>query len=245
MKNWLNDALLNCHQSIPEEVLGYYLGRGLPKTTVDSIHVGEWVVPDSDPPDPKFSEDFGPRGSRITGYLSIPMWTPSGKILGVEFRCWREKKKVKKFFLPDAEWAAAFVGMCPEVLEKIKNGANIWLVEGVFDLTIGHVIPDKDVVLGCGGAKISASQKNFIVRFLRPGSQVFLVFDEDQTGREHAGGYVDQRTGRYVPGVRDKLEREGVAVQEVRYRGGKDPGEIWDSRGRAGLLEAFNMKGCR
>ncbi len=240
MKTWLYEALIDCHQSMSEDVFGHYLGRGLSTQQVADLKVGEWVLPDRPAPDVNFIQKQGSLGQAVQGWLSLPVWTPSGRILGVEFRCWRDKKQVRKYFLPEANWTAAFVGMCPEALDKIWSGGDVWLVEGVFDLALGHIIPTRDVILGCGGAKLSTFQRDFLVRFMRPGAQVYLVFDEDKTGREQAAGHVDERTGRYIQGVQDKLERVGLRVLDCRYRGGKDPGEIWDDGGRVALLKAFN-----
>lgn len=243
MKSWLEEGLLNSHQSMNEDSLGYYLGRGIPSWMVAALKMGVFIPPDTQAPDKDFVNKQGYHGEEVSGWFSIPVWTPSGKILGVEFRNppVSEKKKVRKFFLPEANWTASFMGMCPEVMQKIADGADIWLTEGIFDLCIAHVIPSKDVALGCGGAKISAPQKDFLKRFLRKGSVVKIVFDEDQTGREHSEGYVDPQTGRYILGVLEKLERERIPVVSIRYQGGSDPGEIWDSGGRVALRESFNL----
>jgi DNA primase len=67
-----------------------------------------------------------------------------------------------------------------------------------------------------------------------------VCFDEDATGRGMAEGRVDN-TGAFHKGAKQALERVNVNVQVVRYRGGKDPGEIWDSGGRAALRAAFSQ----
>ena len=66
-----------------------------------------------------------------------------------------------------------------------------------------------------------------------------MVYDNDETGRRQTVGYVDTVTGKRRWGALDVLRRVGVKARDVPYRGGKDPGEIWEKQGTAGLRRAF------
>ena len=108
-------------------------------------------------------------------------------------------------------------------------------------MALAHVIPEGDVVLGCGTARLSRDQTNFLARFLTSSSMVHVAFDEDETGRRMVTGYEDPKTGKWVTGVLDWLERVHINSRHVRYRGGKDPGEIWEAGGKPALRKAFNL----
>ena len=116
------------------------------------------------------------------------------------------------------------------------------MVEGVFDLALAHVVPEKDVVLACGTARLVRSQLDFLVRFLGPTAMVHVVFDEDETGRRQVSGYTDEATGKWVLGVLQRLERVNLPCRWVRYLGGKDPGVIWEQGGREALRETFKLR---
>jgi hypothetical protein len=235
---WLHQALVDSAIGVPEEAEGYCLGRGLPESIMQECRVGVWNPPEEPSPDAEFTRRFGARGDAVAGWLSIPLWAPSGKLLGVEFRRWQGDKAVMKHYLPPSKWTATFAGMSHTAMERIWAGADVWLVEGIFDLALAHVA--QGVVLACGGARLSHAHAQFISRFLRRGATAYVCFDEDATGRGMAEGRMDN-TGAFHKGAKQALERVNVNVQVVRYRGGKDPGEIWDSGGRAALRAAFSQ----
>lgn len=238
MKTWLHDALQIAAGHIPEEAMGYCLGRGLPEPFMQECRIGMWALSESPCPDPEYTRRFGPHGEAVLGWLSVPVWAPSGKLLGVEYRRWRGEKGVMKHFLPPSKWTPTFYGMTPTSLSHIWDGADIWLVEGVFDLAIIHALPRRAVALACGGAHLSSDQVNFLSRFMQPQANVYLAFDEDATGRGMADGRTDA-TGGFHKGARQRLEDVNLRVQTVRYRGGKDPGAIWEAGGKPALQAAF------
>jgi hypothetical protein len=240
MREWLTNALLDSAESIPEEAEGYILGRGLPYRLMEEMRVGVWRCPEAPCPDGVFDHRHGTGGSRVDHWLSIPLWSPRGRVVGVEFRRWDGEKSVSKYFLPDTAWSPVFAGMTPSSLNRIWKGGDIWLVEGIFDLALTHAIPDKDVALSCGGAKITPNQVSFIQRFLDPQAMVHVAFDMDETGRKMAQGYQHPDTGRRVWGVVERLEREGIRCRDVQYRG-KDPGDVWERTGTSGLQRAFRL----
>lgn len=233
---WLESALYEAAERLSEDAEGYCLGRGLPEGIMRECRVGVWRALTDDCPDETFKARFGPRGRPLDGWLTFPVWAPSGKLLGAEFRRWDGEKQVVKHYLPPSKWAPVFFGMCYPALVKIASGADVWLVEGVFDMAVGHVTDG--VVLSCGGAKVSHAHARFLSRFMQPGSTVFLCFDEDPTGRGMAVGRRDN-AGAWHAGGKQMLEGVGLRVQDVRYRGGKDPGAVWDLGGRDALRAAF------
>jgi hypothetical protein len=242
VNEWLTEALLSSAADLPEEVEGYILGRGLRFGWMEEMHIGLWSPPSDSAPGEGFRKRHGSRGQYQAGWLSVPYWSPRGLLLGVEFRTWdAPEKKVRDYRMPSSVFSPVFLGLTPSVFGKIWTGGDIWLVEGVFDIALGQVVPEKDVVLGCGTARLVRSQLNFILRFLDPTAMVHVVFDEDETGRKQLTGFTDEKTGRWIPGVIARLERVGVRCRAVRYRGGKDPGEIWENGGKAALSRAFKL----
>ena len=140
MKEWLTDHLISCADEIPESAEGHCLGRGLPFRLLREMQVGLWSPSDRDAPDPTFRQRYGNRGGELDGWISVPMWSPRGKVVGVEFRRWDGEKGSQKFFLPDSRWLPVFTGLVPSVLNRIWKGGDVWLVEGLFDLSIAHAI---------------------------------------------------------------------------------------------------------
>lgn len=241
MREWLTASLLQSAEDLTEELEGYILGRGIPQLLMEELRLGSWAPQASQAPDVLFGGRHGDRGEKRAGWLSVPFWGPRGNVLGVEFRRWDGTKEITEHRLPDSKWSPVFIGLTPSVLREIWGGADVWLVEGLFDLAITHVLPPKNVALACGTARVSRAQVAFLQRFLKPSARVFVAFDEDETGRKHALGYRDERTNHWVPGAVQILDKVGVSAQVVRYFGGKDPGVIWERGGRPALASAFHF----
>jgi DNA primase len=241
MREWFASALLVSSDTLPEQAEGYMLGRGLPHALATEMRVGLWRSSDEGCPDSTFAARYGGRGHRVEGWLSIPMWSPRGQILGVEYRRWDGEKGSQKFYMPESKWLPVFTGLVPSALNRIWRGADVWLVEGVFDLAVAHAIPSKDVALACGGAKITPNQLAFLRRFLSDRAWVHVCFDMDETGRNMAHGYTHPDTGKRVWGVVERLTRAGIKARVVEYRGGKDPGEIWEAEGTEYLRRALSL----
>lgn len=241
MDKWLSHTLLASAESVPEDAEGYWLGRGLPGVLASEMRVGLWRCPAEESPDPIFSKRYGPVGQRIDHWITVPMWSPRGKLVGVEYRRWDGEKGSQKFYLPESNWLPVFTGLVPSALNRIWKGADVWLVEGLFDLALAHAIPSKDVALACGGAKITPNQLAFLQRFMAPRAQVHVCFDMDETGQNMAHGYTHPDTGKRVWGVAERLGRAGISARVVQYRGGKDPGEIWESYGTKALRHALSL----
>ena len=241
MREWLTKAVFDSALDLPEELEGYVFGRGLDFAIAEEMRVGLWRPPSTPSPDPVFNKRNGAHGEYRAGWLTAPMWSPRGELVGVEFRVWDGPKEIRDFRLPHSKWVPVFLGLTPSVLRKIWDGGDVWLVEGLFDCSLQHAVPSTDVVLGCGTARLSRLQLLFLTRFLRPWAQVHVVFDMDATGRRQITGFTDEASGKWVPGVPDRLNRVGIRNEAPVYRGGKDPGEIWDSGGAAALRESFNL----
>lgn len=239
---WLHEALLVAAGELSEEARGYALGRGLKKALIEELRIGQWVSPNIESSDPTFAEKNGPRGKSRSGWLTVPYWSPRGKALGVEFRTWdQEQKTVRDYRVGEAKFSPNFIGMAPSVLDKVWRGGDVWLVEGVFDLALAHVVPPRDAVLACGTARLTQPQLEFLLRFLDPAATVHVAYDEDETGRKQLTGYRDDKTGKWYSGVPDRLQKVGVRSRAVRYSGGKDPGEIWERGGKQALAKAFRL----
>jgi len=242
MQEWLTQMLTAAHQNLTEEAEGFILGRGLPSAYASQMGIGLWAPGTTPAPDETFRKVHGTSGQYRTGWLSIPLWSPRGKALGVVFRRWDGEKEMRDYRIPQTAWIPVFEGMTEQAFQKIWDGGDVWLVEGVFDMALAHIVPDKDVVLSCGTARLSRNQLNFLHRFMSPKATVHVAFDEDETGRKQVLGYQDPQ-GKRVLGVLERLQRVGLRCHDVRYTGGKDPGEIWESGGARLLRTRFRIGG--
>jgi len=242
VQGWLLEAVLASAAALPAEVRGHAMGRGLKGALVDEMRMGVWVPPATPSPDPTFNHRNGPYGQYRESWLTVPYWTPRGRLVGIEFRTWDQpEKEVRDYRMPEGQWVSAFIGLTPSATRKIWEGGDVWLVEGVFDIALQHAVPEGDVVLACGTARLSRQGLLFLQRFLDPRAMVHVAYDNDPTGRRQLEGFTDDATGRWIPGVPARLERVGVRNRPVHYRGGKDPGEIWEAGGTAALARAFNL----
>ena len=125
----------------------------------------------------------------------------------------------------------------PRVAEALWNGGNVWVVEGVYDLcALEWCIPQSDAVLATLRAGISHSTVEFIARFCT--NTVYMVYDNDASGRNATYGWRDAQTGKFRPGALSLLTKAGVRAVDYRYKG-KDPGEVWSKGGIERLRQTF------
>lgn len=237
---WLNETLTEC--SLSDAQREYLLARGAKEERIHTLQVTGWN-PDLCPPqgDTEWLK-FGSLGKaeQMRGRLVFPHLSGQGRLLGVDFRSCQGSKRISRYNLPEAAWVPSFVGLNPSVMDRIWKGVEIWLVEGVFDLfALDWVVPSTSIILGCGRAGLNQLQFAFLDRFCDRTHPIYVCFDEDPPGRKGVEGFTHQETGQFFQGVRDRLRFKGFQVVDVRYRGGKDPGEIWDRSGREGLERAF------
>lgn len=222
MEAWL-EARIKQGQPFSGAALDYVLGRGGKPKTIEGLDLSNWLETPDEAPSEDFKAKYGPTGERLEGSFMIPLRSPKGKLLGVQFQKPDSRFMLRHLF-PEADWHPIFFGL-PKAMAAIWSGAEVWLGEGFFDLTaLEWVMPPGHVVLGCLTAKLSDNQAAFLQRFA---SKVHLVFDEDKIGR-----------GASYKALR-KLQELEVTARQVKYSGGKDPGAIWDNFGEAGLFEAF------
>jgi len=181
-----------------------------------------FVCPPDPAPDPDFREKYEDHGGFFEGRLILPLYTPRGQLCGWDSRA-TTYKSASRFILPRARWNPTFVGM-PRMMPRIWARQPVWIAEGLFDLfALEQLYPDA-AILGAGTARLVPSQLDFLQRFA---SEVNLVFDRDKTGREGT-----------EKALKD-LRYRRVECRDIPYRGGKDPGEIWDSGGLTALRECF------
>ena len=240
MRAWLEGAL-ESGRNLPEDAFGYLLGRGMRESTIDRLGMTLWRTPEEPCPDAEFNDRYK-GGSYLDGRIACPALSPRGSLIGFEGRTWQtgDQKRITDFRLPESKWNPFFLGLTPDIMERIWEGADVWIVEGLFDLAaMERVVPRKDVVLATVRAKLGDTHVEFLRRYVRHGC-VYIVYDNDETGRKQTHGWVDDRTGKRRWGALDQLNRVGVTCQHVPYQGGKDPGVIWDRGGQAGLEAAFS-----
>jgi len=230
---WLSDHLRNL--SLSEEAEGYLLGRGATPEAIEHFRFVEWVPANTTAPDPLFRERYGNRGERWTGRLVYPLLSPSGGLIGVEARSMAEKA-ISEFRTPEARWNPVMVN-APEAARKMWEGGSVWVTEGIFDLLpMRMIVPDTDVVIATLTARLSRSHLDFLTRFLQ--NQVYMVYDNDATGRKATLGWEDEKTGKKHPGALTLLRKSGLRATDYRYRG-KDPGEVWSAGGIRNMRRVF------
>lgn len=237
MTPWLAEALKRC--TLTEPVRGYLLGRGAKESSILDLGVVTWTLPHEEKVGPEaFQTRYGPpRGLDITGWLVCPLYSPKGNIIGFEARNTKQKA-LSEFVLPEGAWNPIWLGLTPSAMQRIWAGGDVWITEGLFDkLPLEWVIPEKDVSLATLRARLTDKHIEFLRRFCR--GRVHMVYDLDAQGRKATHSWTDD-TGKRRWGALDKLQRVGIKCRDVPYIGGKDPGEIWDAGGVAGIRAAFS-----
>jgi DNA primase len=222
MERWLQDSLSSCRLS--REARSYLYSRGVTDKIIEQMQLTTWSCPESVCPDETFVERYGRRGWRLRGRVICPYFSPRGNIVGFEARTFGDRKFISDIRAPSAEWNPIFLGM-KESMSRIWDSGMVWIVEGIYDLAAMHpVIPEADGLLASLTANLSISQRRFLERFAR---YIFLVYDMDETGKKGI-----EKVKRYC-------ERVGIRCIPVYYRGGKDPGVIWQRGGDEAIEEAF------
>lgn len=214
------------------EVLSYLERRGLTSEFSERVDVGVWQPPGSACSDAGFRMRCGPRGEKIAGRMTLPLFTPRGEVMGVEARSL--SKDLTGYRMPNSKWSPAWV-TTSNPTQALWNKGRVWIVEGFFDLVaLVRVVPETDVVIATLRAGMSRAQIEHLRRFARNG--VVVAYDNDEAGKRATFGYRDGSRKRF--GVVDYMERVGLHVTVCRYIG-KDPGDIWLTKGDRGLLRAF------
>lgn len=230
---WISHHLASL--SLSEEAEGYLLGRGATPEAISRLGFKEWYPASVDAPSTSFRARYGSRGEKLLGMLVYPLLSPLGGLVGIEARA-MEEKRISEFRTPEAEWNPVLVN-APRAAEQMWQGGSVWVTEGVFDmLALELVVPDTDAVISTLRAGLSSRHVEFLARLCR--NRVYMVYDNDETGRRATLGWVDQSTGKKRLGALELLRRAGLNVIDYRYRG-KDPGEVWSSGGITKLQRVF------
>lgn len=233
-EKWLAH-LFDDHLTLEEAHYDYLLGRGAKPQTIKDLNIKTWETLSSPYPYQEFSRRYGARGERLDDMLAIPLYSPRNQIIGVEFRSIYEKR-VMEYRTQRAQWNPVFAGL-KTALPKILTGGGIYITEGIFDLfALEWVLPQGSCAISTIGARLSKNHVNFLARFAQ--SSVNMVYDNDETGKNAVWG-VKTEEGKCKVGALELLERHGLYVRAIPYRGAKDPGEIWDKGGAKALKESF------
>ena len=221
LSRWVGDAFQNLQLS--SEGREFLQSRGLTESQVSRFKT--WSSPKEVCPNKRFRISFGSRWEDLQGFLVFPYYGAGGrKLLGFEARSVREKK-FADVRLPCARWNPVFYGMC-QASHKIWDGSPLWVTEGIFDaLSVERVIPEDHAVLATLTARFDRKQMTYVERFVK--GEVFLMYDNDSTGRE--GSQVAIKN----------LKKRGVSCTEISYRGGKDPNDILLAEGVSGLKKVL------
>lgn len=241
MSRWLEEHLKKC--VLTEDVQDYFMGRGGKEETLLAEGIVTWKLLSEDSPDPVFCKKYKSRGEYLQGMLICPVRSPKGVLLGFEGRSIHQKS-ITDFRLPEEKWNPFFLGT-RTAMPKIWAGGDVWVTEGLFDkCPLEWAVPPQDAVLATVRAALSRRHIEFFRRFCtlsknrRKGICVHMVYDQDPTGKKATRGWEDE-TGKWHPGALALLKKAGVSCVEVTYRGGKDPGDIWNQGGVAAIRAAF------
>jgi hypothetical protein len=258
VKEWFEEVL---GQMGPDpETEGYLLGRGARPESIRELRLRTWEPPDrgwsADPSWQRFGREG--RGEHLAGMLVAPLWSARGQLLGADFRSIRGEKQLLRYKLPEVRtagdkpksWVAFFVGMLPRVARALWEGAELWIVEGLFDLlALQWVVLPGQQVLACGRAALDADQVTLLRRLCSQGrlglpraaqGRVYVALDMDKAGRRGALGWRDD-AGVHHRGIRDNLQELKLFAQVVTYLG-KDPGDLWDRGGVRELKRSFHLE---
>jgi len=241
MRDSLKEITFHGEMSLWEEHEEYLSSRGGRDLWIESMGICTWDASCVQGDLPKnFEAEFGRRGSRLQGWLVLPMHSSSCRVVGLEFRS-RYEKRSFRYVLGDSEWTSVWYGMPLAIPRMESPDLHVWLVEGVFDLfALLWVVEDLagHVVLSTTGAKLSRHQITFLKR-LSP-FMVHLAFDEDKAGRRATYGF--EENGKRFPGALHRLMDNGIPVRVTPYaeREGDDPGSLWDRGGLNKVRERFS-----
>ena len=223
MRNWLQTTLQGC--VLTDEMEGYLYGRGATSERIESFGLRTWKAPPIKSPDPVFESKFGDCGAWVGGWLTCPLYSPKGVLIGVEFRNTIRKRILYYMLEPDSKWIAPWIGT-QQAMPELWDGFEVWIVEGMFDLfALDWVVPKGVTLLSSLKARLTKNHIRFLKRFA---PSVCMVYDLDDAG---------QRGTRKA--LYDLKEAE-VKCRSLTYTGGKDPGEVWDKFGVEGLGKSFN-----
>ena len=223
--------------TLNEDHEGYFLGRGAQESSLVRLSVKSWQALDEPAPLEDFRKRYGAFGEKLIGWVLWPLLSPRGSLLGFAGRKHGEKT-ITRYLLPEGAWNPLWTGLTPDAMQRIYDGGDVWIVEGIFDLfPLEWALPSTDVVLGSERAHLTSKHIDFLHRFCT--GWVRMAYDNDPTGQKALYGWVDE-TGKKRWGALDRLQRVGVRATVVDYQG-EDPGKVWDNGGSVAVQSAFNI----
>lgn len=204
----------------------YLTKRGFTEKLMDDMAIGIWRPPLQAAPDPSFRKRFGARGERLKDRLAVPLFSPLGKIIGLDTRVIKQKE-ILGYRMPSAKWNPVWMSSRKDPWNLIRNKkALVWIVEGMFDLAaIDRVALDRDVIFSTMRAGMSNIQCAYLQRYTEQG--VTIVYDNDEAGKKASAI------------AKSKLTKLGVPMVTLASYLGKDPGDVWLKKGQAGLDKNF------
>jgi len=224
ISDWLKDHLETCHLSEDHQRL--LMRRGVDEDS--SVRFHTWNRATTPAPCPVFAKNFGVYGEKAQGFLSFPITSPKGEVIGLEARRSLPdgSKKVYQYRTPSASWNPYMIGS-EKAFQSLWTGCDLWVVEGVFDMTtLERVTAPCDAVVSTLRAGMDQVTMNMISRFAGKGSTIFIAYDNDETGRKKAQW------------LHRQFSNLDVRCVVWNYKG-KDPNEVWKAGGDRLLRRMF------
>lgn len=231
MNQWLESSLFD----LTEDQETYLLSRGVLRKEISNIGFKSWC-PTEPSPDSNFASRYGEYGENLRDYLVTPLRSPKGQLIGIECRSIDGRKSILRVLADNASWNPIWLGLGEREMVRIWNGYDIWIAEGIFDVTTLRPLLPHSVVLGSLRANLTQKHLNFLQRFAK--GTVYVVYDNDETGQKAMFGSFDEN-GRRQQGVIEKVRKRNLHCVPVRFKGGKDPNEIWEAGGYAHVEKTF------
>jgi len=232
MNQWLEDSMYD----LTEELEDYLLSRGVFREEIENVGFRSWC-PETPSPSPSFSKRYGAMGENLEGYLVTPLRSPRNQVIGMECRSIDGKKSILRVLADNSSWNPIWLGLGSREMVRLWNGYDLWIAEGIFDVTTLRPLLPHSVVLGSLRANLTLKHLNFIQRFVK--GTVYVVYDNDETGQRAMYGHFDEN-GRRQQGVVEKIRKRGLHCVPVRFKGGKDPNEIWEQGGYPAVERSFS-----
>lgn len=213
---------------LDDSCIHYLYSRGCREEWVAPLYAVTWNPEYAQDLPPEFEERYGERGFKISGCLILPYFSLRGQVLGFEGRRTTRKWVTDYRIQPTSRWHPVWVSS-PGSVQRVIRGDDVVLTEGPYDMFALSWARGADslAMFSTLRARITRPQLNFLKRFCT--GQVFIVYDDDETGIDGANDAVEQ------------LTRAGVICRKVKFWGGKDPGELWDSGGESRIQEVFSF----
>lgn len=214
---WLDDLVKVSAAKVDDRVREALWARGVSDSQIHDFQVGHVgrKLPDIDYP-AEFVE-WSWKGRRIEDCYVFPLTNPLGELKGVQFRAVdRDKKNYADYFLGRPDEAIMFGAH--QAMPYIWETSTITATEGVFDFfPVQRVFPNTV-------ATMTARFNEEFVRLLRRlVKTVYLVYDNDKTGREAVERFIRYNGKDFTTHVLQYPRVLTAAGKPV-----KDPGDLWE-----------------